>query len=142
MNVPFQVTAVYVATPIIKKLLDYTDNQLLAAIAAAGSSADIAGVYDIVRPTASFWLTGFSVIGDGACKCELGVVNAAGSTFIPLYPTVATKAAGGGVTRRFESSGPLFTHNASTWFAAIRVTGDAAGTFVITGDVGCQPRAA
>lgn len=141
MNVPFELSCAYSGTPVVKKPLSNTDNAILAAIVAAGSSADVAGVYNIVVPTGKFWLLGFSVVASAACKVELGVVNAAGSTFIPLYSTVATKNVGGGlVNRRFESNGPLVTHDNSTWFAAVRVTGDANGTILVTGDIGVFPK--
>lgn len=143
MNIPFEVAAIYSGTPIVKNLFSTTDNLVLAGIITAGALADIAGLYDIVRPTGSFWLTGFSIVADAAAKVELGVVDASGD-FVKLYPTVATQAVGGGMVRRFDSSGPLFVSLSpyTTLYPAVRVTGAANGTITVTGDIGCQARAA
>jgi hypothetical protein len=143
MNLPFEVTVVYAGTPIIKKLLDTTDNAILAAVIANWAGADnttkLANLGFFI-PTGNFWCTGFRLTSDKACKVELGLVNLAGTTFVPLYSDQGTQAVGGGVVRMLTEGSPLFAHDGTAWFAAIRVTGATNSTITVAGDIGVRPR--
>lgn len=89
-------------------------------------------------PAGDFYITGFRLTADKACKVELGVYD--GTHFLPLYSDQGTQAVGGGVVRTLSEGSPRFKHDGTTWFAAIRVTGAANGTIVVAGDVGVRPR--
>jgi hypothetical protein len=144
MNLPFHTlhTIADPGTPVIKKFTDFTDNLLIADLIANGgltggsSTLKLASIGFSI-PTTPFYLTSYLVTATAQCVVELGVVNAAGSTFRPLIITHATAGStGGGVIRMVDSGGAVFVHDNSAWFGAVRVTGAAAGDIHVSGDLG------
>lgn len=150
MIVPFDITAVYAGTPIIKRLFLPDDNAILSGLItnplSGSTDATKLASWGLGISAAHFYLAEYTVTADKACKVEFGVVATNGTTFVSLFPTQGTQAVGGGIIHRASMNGPIFPDDTGiaddieTWAAAIRVTGAANGTISLAGDVTIAPR--
>lgn len=135
MNFPVKFSAVYSGTPIVKKILDATDNLILADIATAAVAGHLAVDMGLSIPTGTQWLDGFNLGVDNGATIEIGIVKSDGSVFISVYTVSNTRVNGSSVQRRLYNGGPEILHDGTTWFAAVRITGTVNGTIVVTGDI-------
>lgn len=151
MIVPFDITAAYSGTPILKRLLLKGDNSVFQGFITnpLSGSTDVQKLasWGLGIPAGGFYVTQFVLTVDLAAKVELGVLNVDGTTFVPVYPTYATENAGGGVAPRYAQNGPLFPDDTgiaasiATWALAVRITGAVNPTTIhLAGDVGLFPR--
>lgn len=158
MNIPFDFSVSPGAgTAAFVKLLDQTANLVLAGIISAnpGGGSDAftklqksanLGALDPTGPTVhlanllatrNWFVRSLSITANAACKVRLGTVNAAGNSFSPVYTTFGGEAIAGGIVRQL-TTGPMIFNDNSTWFAALEITPDAAGTCKVAGDVEIQ----
>lgn len=153
MIVPFDLTFAYSGSAVIKRLFSVTDNAVLAALIAnplsGSTNATKLGSWGLGIPAVGFYIVEYGITADLACKAEIGVVAADGTTFVPLFPTYATDSAGGGLVRRHGQNGPVFPDDTGiatstvTWAAAIRIPAGGAtnpSTVHLAGDVSIFPR--
>lgn len=114
-------------------------NDALKAITDGGLTLADANI--VIPPTtaAGLFIDGYNLETNTACVVQIGIINAAGSTFVPLDTHVCTGVAAGGISRSPGGQAgiavPLVPASlGTTWRLVIRVSGYGSATAVrITG---------